>query len=163
MVVLFWNHSSGTQSKSRQCRAFPTPAQLPQEFGAGWRLRARYSTTSLISMNSKSWGWGGGEKRGRESHELLNLGFQSNPEEASVPDCSLSFVWSALGCLQNEPTLVFQAQNHLLQHNHSFTSPRKVPCGERLSFALARGIMTLRVSPWCKWKTPEKREKRDAQ
>lgn len=58
-------------------------------------------------------GGGRGAGGGRESQELSNLGFQSNSEQASAPACSLSFVSSALGCLRNVPTLVFQAQNHL--------------------------------------------------
>lgn len=65
----------------------------------------------------------------------------------------------ALGCLRFVPTLIFRAQHHHPYPNHSFTNPRKVPCGERLSFALPRGMVTLRISPWCRWKTPEKRRK----
>lgn len=64
-----------------------------------------------------------------------------------------------LGCLQFALTVIFRAQNHRPYRNHSFTSPRKVPCGDRLSFALPRGIVTLRASPWCRWKTPETRER----
>lgn len=78
--------------------------------------------------------------------EPSNPGLRSNPEEASAPVSS--WLCPVL------PTLVFRAQNHHPYHNHSFTNPRKVPCGERLSFALPRGIVTLRISPWCRWKTP---------
>lgn len=67
-----------------------------------------------------------------------------------------SFVSNTYASWSSKPRTTFN-------HNHSFTNPRKVPCGERLSFALARGIMTLRTSPWCKWKTPEKRENMDTQ
>ena len=88
------------------------------------------------------------EKGGTEIRESSNPGFQSTLEEASVPVSS----WLPPVCPHPSLPSLRPPQNH------SFTKPRKVPDGERLSFALPRGIVTLRISPWCRWKTPERRE-----
>lgn len=67
----------------------PTPSRI-----WGWmetKSKIFYYLFNIHEFKVRGRG-GGGEKGERESHELSNLGFQSNPEEASVPDCSLSFV-----------------------------------------------------------------------
>lgn len=131
--------------KAWHCPPLPCPPP-PREFGAGWGTKARYYTT-LISMKSKSTGWGWVGKR--EERRLMSCQTQGSRQTQKR-----RLLLFALGCLRFVPTLIFRAQHHHPHPNHSFTNPRKVPCGERLSFALPRGMVTLRISPWCRWKTP---------
>lgn len=138
----------------RQCLAFsPRPPQ-PQEPGARSETKARCSP-SFIFLKSQSRGWSGkGKGRHRESR-VVKLRVPVKPRRNL---CSFAFPVLCLvsfWLLPSVPDPRWSSKPRTTSYNnHSFTNPRKVPCGERLSFALARGTVTLRTSPWCKWKTP---------
>lgn len=150
MVMLFWKHSSGTQSRSRQFLAFsPYPFKAPRIWSwMGDKSKIFY----LFNIREIKVVEVGVE---REKETVMSCHTQSSSQTQKRPLFYLfpvlclvsSFVSNMYAPWSSKPRTTFN-------HNHSFTNPRKVPCGERLSFALARGIMTLRTSPWCKWKTP---------
>lgn len=136
MVVLFWKHSSGTQSRSRLCLAFssvPSPSRI--RGGIGDKSKVFY-LFNIMKSKSRGLGW----KGKREERRIVSCqteGSSQNLEEASVPaplpvlclaSSWLSPVRTHPVLPSSEPPFIAQSQFHKPQEGSMWREAKFCPC-----------------------------------